>query len=527
MDAREKAARQRLKDDFEHYAPRCLKIRTKEGKVQPFALNEAQRFIHQRLEEQRRLTGKVRALILKGRQQGASTYVEGRFYWKVTHRKGVRAFILTHLDEATNNLFDMTKRYHEHCPALVQPSTKASNAKELIFDRLDSGYKVATAGSKGAGRSSTIQLFHGSEVAFWPNAKAHVAGALQAVPDAPDTEIILESTSDGPIGLFYEMCMAAHAGESEYQLIFVPWFWQSEYRKPVPKGFTLTPEDRDYQAAHGLDLGQMAWRRAKIIELGGLETFQREYPSTVTEAFTVDPHGRAYRNFDRSIHVDETEERCFYRPELPLCIALDFNVNPMTASIHQIVKDAATGTKLLVTLDEIWLEDSGTEELCREFVRRWGDRHKGQVIVYGDAAGNARSTKTSDSDYDIVRRILRAHWRDAKGSVLIRVPDANGPVKDRVNAVNNKLRNTEGVVGWYIAKSCQRLARDLELVKWREGATDIDKKSDPKLTHMSDNAGYLVVWEFPVRASDARGPKESTQPKWAQALNNGRRSGFI
>ncbi|WP_280364594.1 hypothetical protein [Pseudomonas sp. BN411] len=33
------AIRQRLKDDFLHYAPRCLNIRTKAGGVTPFTLN--------------------------------------------------------------------------------------------------------------------------------------------------------------------------------------------------------------------------------------------------------------------------------------------------------------------------------------------------------------------------------------------------------------------------------------------------------------------------------------------------------
>src|SRR6202000_1399634 len=109
-------------------------------------------------------------------------------------------------------LFGMAKRFYEHCPEVVRPSLEASNAKELIFDKLESGYKVGTAGSKGVGRSDTIQLFRGSEVAYWPNAATHVAGALQAVPDEPGTEIILESTSAGRQGLFDDMCAAALRG---------------------------------------------------------------------------------------------------------------------------------------------------------------------------------------------------------------------------------------------------------------------------------------------------------------------------
>ncbi|NNC01882.1 hypothetical protein HJC10_03310 [Corallococcus exiguus] len=285
LSPQEKAIRQRLKDDFPHYAAKCLRIRTKDGGVEPFALNEAQAYLHQRLEEQAQRTGRVRAIVLKGRQQGCTTYVQGRFFWRATHRAGVRAYILTHEDAATTNVFEMCKRYYEHCPELVRPSKGAANAKELLFDKLASGYKVGTAGSHGTGRSSTIQYFHGSEVAYWPNAATHMAGVLQAVPDAPGTEVILESTSNGPTGLFYELCMAAQRGEGDYQLIFIPWFWSREYRKPVPEGFTLTAEEERYKAAHGLDDAQVAWRRAKVVELGGAHHFRREYPATVKEAF--------------------------------------------------------------------------------------------------------------------------------------------------------------------------------------------------------------------------------------------------
>jgi hypothetical protein len=287
MTPEEKEIRQRLKDDFLHYAAKCLRIRAKTAKVVPLELNAAQIYIHQRVEEQRARTGKVRAIILKGRQQGCSTYVEGRFYWRVSHSRGVRAFILTHEEEATNNLFEIANRYHENCPALVKPSAGAANAKELVFDKLDSGYKVGTAGNKAVGRSSTVQLFHGSEVGFWPNAQAHAAGILQAIPDALDTEVFLESTANGIGNFYHQQWQAAEAGQSEYIAIFVPWYWQPEYIKDVPAGFELDPEEKEYQAAYGLTLEQMAWRRSKIVELRDPTLFKQEYPATAAEAFQV------------------------------------------------------------------------------------------------------------------------------------------------------------------------------------------------------------------------------------------------
>lgn len=287
MDEKERRIRQRLKSDFPHYAAKCLKIRTKDGQIMPLVLNEAQQYMHERIEEQRARTGKVRAVILKGRQQGCSTYIEGRFYWRTTHKRGIRAFILTHEDDATNNLFDLANRFHENCPSPVRPSTGAANAKELHFDKLDSGYKVGTAGNKAVGRGSTIQLFHGSEVAFWPNAQAHAAGVLQAVPDEDDTEVIKESTANGLGNYFHKEWQDAEAGLSEYIAIFIPWYWSSEYRKTVPEGFALDAEEEQYMQAYGLDLEQMAWRRAKIIELKDPMLFKQEYPATSAEAFQV------------------------------------------------------------------------------------------------------------------------------------------------------------------------------------------------------------------------------------------------
>lgn len=279
-----------LRDDLEFYARNCLFIRTKEASVEPFVFNKAQRYIHERLEEQKARTGKVRALILKGRQQGCSTYVGARFYHGTTWARGVQTFILTHEDQATQNLFKMVDRYHEHCPVFVRPSTGAANAKELRFDKLDSGYKVGTAGSKGVGRSSTIQLFHGSEVAFWPHADTHAAGVLQAVPDADGTEVILESTANGVGNLFHEKWKDAEAGIGEFIAIFVPWYWQDEYRKIVPADFSLSDEEQQYADAYGLDAEQMAWRRNKIAELKDEALFKQEYPANAAEAFQMSGH---------------------------------------------------------------------------------------------------------------------------------------------------------------------------------------------------------------------------------------------
>lgn len=280
----------RLKRDFVYYAERCLFIRTKGASIQALKLNKGQLYLHQIAEGQKGRTGKVRIIILKGRQMGLSTYIEGRFYAITSQNRGIRAFILTHSSEATKNLFEMAQRYHENCPEVIRERLGRSNAKELIFDKIDSGYRIGTAGTKDVGRSSTIQLFHGSEVAFWEHGTEHAKGIMQAIPDLPGTESFLESTANGIGNYFHEQWQMAEAGQSDYIPVFIPWFWDSEYRKEVNAPLILTDEEIEIKNYHGLTKEQLAWRRNKIIELsvGGIDgraAFRQEYPCTSVEAF--------------------------------------------------------------------------------------------------------------------------------------------------------------------------------------------------------------------------------------------------
>jgi hypothetical protein len=276
----------RLRESLQTFSAHCLKIKDKSGKIRPFVWNKAQRFVHERLSQQLAEVGMVRALILKGRQQGVSTYIGGRFYHRTTTNFGQSAFIVAHEQKATDNLFSMVKRYHENSPMPV--STGATNAKELIFDRLDGGYKLATAGTEDVGRSNTAQLLHGSEFAFWRNAQLHMAGIGNTVEDGPNgTEIILESTGNGIGNAFHLQWQLAEAGMGNYIAIFVPWFWQPEYRAPVRDDLNLTADEVLYQLAYGLDREQMQWRANKILGYGeGFEwLFDQEYPATASLAF--------------------------------------------------------------------------------------------------------------------------------------------------------------------------------------------------------------------------------------------------
>ncbi len=281
---------EQLTTDLPLFAAACLKVRTKTGDVVPLEPNRVQTALHARLEAQRAATGRVRALILKARQQGVSTYVQARHYWRTSFGEGIQAYILAHESDATDYLFGMARRFHELAPDRIKPRIGRANPRELSFEALDSGYTVGTAGAEAVGRSKTIQLFHGSEAAFWKNAKGHFAGVVQTVPDLEDTEIIIESTANGPRGEFFERWRQAEAGIGDYLAFFAPWFWTAEYRRPVPEGFTLDAEEAEHAALHGLDTEQMAWRRGKLAELKDPMLFMQEYPATAAEAFQATGH---------------------------------------------------------------------------------------------------------------------------------------------------------------------------------------------------------------------------------------------
>lgn len=278
--------------DLPQFAEHFLLVKPKEGgTLIPFKLNRAQMFAHQRLETQLRETGMIRALVCKGRQMGFSTLVQARFLRKTCTTKGITTFILTHEGEATKNLFKMTKGFYESVEPGILPSRGSSSAKELSFPTLRSGYSVGTAGNESTGRSQTIQLFHGSEVAFWPNAEEHAKGVLEAVPREPGTEIILESTANGIGNYFYNLWVAAVTGRSPYQAIFLPWFWDDKYTIKGPN-YSLDEEEEQLYENHkdeGLTLEHLAWRREKLNSTSdreeALERFKQEYPFTWMEAF--------------------------------------------------------------------------------------------------------------------------------------------------------------------------------------------------------------------------------------------------
>lgn len=291
---------------FPLFSSEFLKIRTKSQGIQPLRLNVGQEYLNTIAEQQMQLRGYVRTVLLKARQWGGSTYIQGRFYRNIAQgERGLKAMIVTHRRDATTNIFSMARRFHQLMPQELRPFSGRSNLTQLSFPRRDSSYTVATAGASHIGHSDTIQMLHASEFAMWPNAGDHLKGVFQTVPNqGPGSEIWVESTGAGMANEFFTMVEGARKGESDYQFAFVPWHWFNDpndavyYGQPMSDRLakTLTDEDIRYAEAYGLTEDQMAFRQEKVItDFGGGPQgrlmFCSQFPACPEDAFTTTGEG--------------------------------------------------------------------------------------------------------------------------------------------------------------------------------------------------------------------------------------------
>jgi hypothetical protein len=274
------------KADFELFAKEQIRIITKNASVGfvPFEFNAAQVEINKQLEAQREKTGKVRAIILKARQQGISTYCAARVFWKSFFTPYTRSVVMAHDSATSDALFNMSRNIIDNMED--PPTLQKSNAKEILFEHNKSGYRLYTAGAKEAGRGTTPTIAHLSEVAFWQFDEQILAGLFQGISQENETEVILESTANGASGEFYRLFQGAMLGENEYVPIFLPWYITPEYRRKAPEGFERTDEEDQLVEDYSLDDDQLYWRRLKIGE-SGERKFIQEYPASAEQAFLV------------------------------------------------------------------------------------------------------------------------------------------------------------------------------------------------------------------------------------------------
>ena len=279
--------------------------------------------------------------------------------------------------------------------------------------------------------------------------------------------------------------------------------------------FIGTPRGRNhfwrlYVRARGGELGWAAWQYttlegglvpAEEIEAARAELDERTFRQEYEASFESVADGLAYWAFS-----DENLGEPEYDPTKPLLWALDFNVDPMCSVIAQRAGDG------LAVLQEIVLPNSSVPEACEVFIER-AERYrqiyrarygptagKLHVVVYGDAAGGARSF-AGTSAWQLVRQT--AAMVGDRYAFEFRVERSNPAVVDRVNAVNALLRNAAGQRRLVIHRACRELIADMREVEWKRDSAGVRvaqlDKSDPRRTHVSDALGYLVWREFGLR----------------------------
>jgi hypothetical protein len=297
---------------FEGYAKDLLRIQTKKSTLVPFVRNPVQKIkaaIKKDIRDSGRLT---RLIILKARQFGISTDELMEMLWETATTELRNCMVATHDPDSTNYLFRVVKRAHDNIPiAEWKPDKKASNAKELIFEGLDSAIRVGTAGKDNLGSGTVIHRALLSELAKWPKHSISdiLTSLFQCIPKTKDSELTIESTANGVGGEYHDMYLAARyryevflangrpdfkctinpdaLQDNEFSSVFIPWFVHYEYQMDPDPGFRRTEEEQGLAQVHGIGDSHLAWRRHTIANecRGSIAAFHQEYPSTAQEAF--------------------------------------------------------------------------------------------------------------------------------------------------------------------------------------------------------------------------------------------------
>jgi hypothetical protein len=224
-----------------------------------------------------------------------------------------------------------------------------------------------------------------------------------------------------------------------------------------------------------------------------------EFAQEIGAEFRDLTSGRAYMLFGDHNKTDECPwmPGKLFSPYDPITLALDFNLSPMAWTLGQLNADRWWW------FDEIHLVNSHTMEAAVELrdrllvLKQLGHRGEPSVILCGDATGKATQRSSNQSDYDIVKSVLK----DAKISFRDETPESNPPIKDRVNAVNSRCKNALGEVNMWVHKiNCPKLIYDFERVTWKPGAEFILNPGKLKeLTHNTDGVGYPIHRFTPTR----------------------------
>lgn len=287
-----------------------------EGSLVDFNLRYAQELVLRAIEKQQSEGKPVRIIILKARREGISTLIGALIYHRVSMRRHRVGMVIAHDLDSAKEIFEMTRRFYTDFKRLtLRPMLRSMDRRNMIFDNpdpqspnrgLDSKVIVETAMDIGAGVGMEINYLHMSEVSRYRDAQNLTKGLLQCVNlKDPETIVVKESTGMGMGGYFYDEVQRAKNHESDYALVFLPWFIFPNYSIEPPIDWKAKDREekveRKYQwegKKYILSKAQLYWREKKIEnDHGGDEIgFFEQYPGSIEEAFQFSGRTRFNQN---------------------------------------------------------------------------------------------------------------------------------------------------------------------------------------------------------------------------------------
>lgn len=332
-------ARRRFYEDWPFYAEHCLSIIDTNARTVPFLPKPAQLRIDAAAEEQRKAGRPMRILVPKARKEGVSTYTTGKIVQRVTQRPNHNAIQVAQDADTSGELIQLAMFMHANLPDsdlfdIKPPIANRQRRKEMVFGNPDQASKAAgdfglnsrlivqPAGEFEAGRGYTFHSVHGSECAFWPDLKRKLTSLLNAVPDEPETFVLLESTSNGH-NHWKNLCLQALEGRSDFVLVFLSWFEEPQYTRAFDSpeerekfiasiGTGPYGEDEPDLVEQGVTPEQLNWRRWAIANRcqDDLRVFKQEYPANLMESF-----GSTGRTVFNPTHVERLQRAVDALPE--------------------------------------------------------------------------------------------------------------------------------------------------------------------------------------------------------------------
>jgi len=241
------------------------------------------------------------------------------------------------------------------------------------------------------------------------------------------------------------------------------------------------------------------WWTPEEIDSAKATMSEPEFEQEIMAEFRDLTSGKAYMLFGDHNKTDECPwaPGKQFSPYDPIIVGMDFNLSPMAWSLGQLNADRWWW------FDEIHLVNSHTFEAACELrdrilmLKEAGHRGQPQCILLGDATGKATQRSSNQSDYDIVKAVLK----EANIAFRDDTPESNPSVRDRVNSVNARCKNAKGEVNlWVHNTNCPKLVYDFERVVWKAGADFIlNPGTDKSLTHNTDGVGYPIYALTPVK----------------------------